>query len=79
MAVPDPFKPSQAGIDLGMGADLQMQVQSQILERRKKAMLAANQPPPAYGALAMGPGVSGSGNTGGMALQALLGQGISGG
>jgi hypothetical protein len=77
--MPDPFKPSQAGIDLGMGVQLQQQVMSQILERRKKAMIAATQPAPAYGALALGPGTSGQGNTGGLALQALLGQGISGG
>ena len=77
--VPDPFKPSQAGIDLGMGADLQQQVMSQVLERRKKAMLAANAPPPAYGALALGPGTSGAGNTGGMQLQSLLGTGVMGG
>ena len=44
MSVPDPFKPSQAGMDLGMGAELQQQVMSQILERRKKAMLAATAP-----------------------------------
>jgi hypothetical protein len=65
--------PSQAGIDLGMGADLQQQVMDQILERRKRMLLAANQQAPAFGALAMGDGVTGAGNTGGMALQALMG------
>ena len=79
MAMPNPFKPSQAGMDLGMGAELQQQVMSQILERRKKAMLAATAPAPAYGALALGPGTSGAGNTGGMALNMLLGQGVAGG
>ena len=77
--VPDPFKPSQAGIDLGMGADLQQQVMSQILERRKRSQLVANQPPPAYGALALGPGTPGTGTTGGLALSALMGTGVMGG
>jgi hypothetical protein len=79
MSMPDPFAPSQAGIDLGMGAELQQQVMSQVLERRKKALLTANQTPPAFGALAMGPGTNGAGNTGGMALQALMGTGVMGG
>lgn len=77
--VPDPFKPSQAGIDLGMGADLQQQVMSQILERRKRSQLVANQPPAQYGALALGPGTPGTGNTGGLALSALMGTGVMGG
>jgi hypothetical protein len=75
----DPFAPSQAGMDLGMGADLQSQVMQQVMERRKRAMLAANQTPAAFGALAMGSGVTGAGNTGGIALQALMGQGIPSG
>ena len=80
MAMPDPFKASQAGLDLGMGAELQQQVMTQVLAQRKKALLSANQTAPAYGALAMGPGTNGAGNTGGgMALQALLGQGVYGG
>lgn len=84
MAMPDPFTPmpftpSQPGMDLGMGADLQQQVMSEVLERRKRAMLAAGQTAPAFGALAMGPGSTGAGNTGGMALQALMGTGVAGG
>jgi hypothetical protein len=77
MAVPDPFKPSQAGIDLGMGADLQQQVMSQILERRKRSMLAAQQAnaPTTYGALSLGPPQTGVGNTGGMALNVLMSTG----
>jgi hypothetical protein len=71
--------PSQAGIDLGFGTDLQQQVMDQILERRKRTMLAAGQTAPAFGALAMGPNVTGEGNTGGMALQALMGTGIPNG
>lgn len=79
MATPNPLLPtdpgavSRAGVDLGMGADLQQQVMDQILERRKRTMLAASQTAPAFGALAMGTGYSGVGNTGGMALQALMG------
>ncbi len=79
MAMPDPFAPSQAGLDLGMGADLQSQVQAEVLERRKRAMLAAGQTAPAFGALAMGSGATGAGNTGGMALQALMGTGVPSG
>ena len=79
MAMPNPFVPSQAGIDLGLGADLQQQVMDQVLEQRKRTMLAANQTAPAFGALAMGPGTNGAGNTGGMALQALMGSGVMGG
>jgi len=88
MAAPPPPNPlvptnpgafSQAGVDLGMGADLQQQVMDEILERRKRTMLAAGQTAPAFGALAMGSGYSGQGNTGGMALQALMGTGIIGG
>lgn len=85
MASPQPFVPtdpnavSQAGVDLGMGEDLQRQVMDQILERRKRTMLAASQQPAAFGALAMGSGYSGVGNTGGMALQALMGPGALGG
>lgn len=77
--MPNPFTASQAGVDLGMGADLQQQVMAQVLDRRKKATMVANQTAPAYGALAMGPGTNGQGNTGGMALQALLGTGVAGG
>ena len=85
MAAPNPLVPtnpgaaSQAGIDLGMGADLQQQVMDQVMERRKRTLLAANQQAPAFGALAMGEGVTGAGNTGGMALQALMGTGVMGG
>ena len=79
MAMPDPFAPSQAGLDLGLGAELQQQMMEQVLERRKKAMLAAIQQPSAFGALAMGTGVTGAGNTGGMALQTLMGTGVIGG
>lgn len=62
-----------------MGADLQQQMMDQVLERRKRTMLAANQTAPAFGALAMGSGVTGAGNTGGMALQALMGTGMPNG
>lgn len=85
MPVPNPLVPtdpnaySQAGVDLGMGADLQQQVMDQILERRKRTMLAAQQTAPAFGALAMGEGVTGAGNTGGLALQALMGTGVPNG
>lgn len=72
-------KPSQAGIDLGMGAELQKQTMDQVLERRQRTMLAANQTAPAFGALAMGSGTTGAGNTGGMALKALMGAGVAGG
>ncbi len=84
-AAPNPLVPmnpnsvSQAGVDLGMGADLQQQVMDQIIERRKRTMLAAGQAPAAFGALAMGSGVTGAGNTGGMALQALMGTGMPNG
>ena len=70
---------SQAGVDLGMGADLQQQVMDQIMERRKRTMLAAGQTAPAFGALAMGSGYNGAGNTGGIALQALMGTGVPSG
>ena len=75
----NPNSISQAGVDLGMGADLQQQVMAQILERRKRTMIAADQQAPAFGALAMGANVTGAGNTGGMALQALMGTGMPGG
>ncbi len=86
--VPNPFQPgnpfemkSPGGgmADLGMGAELQQQVMSQVLERRKRGLLSSNQTAPAFGALAMGPGETGAGNTGGMALQALMGTGVMGG
>ena len=84
MAAPNPLLPapggiSQAGVDLGMGADLQRQVLDQVMERRKRGLLAANQTAPAFGALALGTGVTGAGNTGGMALQALMGTGVPNG
>jgi len=75
----NPNSVSQAGVDLGMGADLQRQVMDQVMERRKRMMLAAGQTAPAFGALAMGQGVTGAGNTGGMSLQALMGIGVTGG
>jgi hypothetical protein len=81
MALPDPFSPSQAGMDLGMGAQLQQQVMAQVLEKRKKALIGNDLPASSFGALALGPGMSvpGAGNTGGMALQALMGAGANGG
>ena len=85
MAGPQPLVPmnpsgiSQAGVDLGMGADLQQQVMDEVLQRRKRALLAAGQTAPAFGALALGTGYNGTGNTGGMALQALMGAGVLGG
>lgn len=85
MPAPSPLVPSnpgafsQAGVDLGMSTDLQQQAMDQIMERRKRTMLAANQTAPAFGALAMGSGYSGVGNTGGMALQALMGTGVPNG
>lgn len=85
MASPQPLVPmnpnsvSQAGVDLGMGADLQQQVMDMILERRKRTMVAAGQQAPAFGALALGANVTGQGNTGGMALQALMGTGFPSG
>ena len=79
MAMPTPFKPSIAGEALGMGAELQQQVMSQILERRKRGLLAAQQAnaPTSYGALALGPPTTGIGNTGGLALQTLMGTGAA--
>jgi hypothetical protein len=83
MAV-QPFVPtnpgavSQAGVDLGLGADLQQQVMDQIMERRKRMLMATVQSPAAFGALAMGANVTGVGNTGGMALQALMGPTLNG-
>lgn len=85
MNAPNPLMPagpgsaSQAGLDLGMGADLQQQVMDQVMERRKRTMLAAGQQASAFGALAMGTNVTGAGNTGGMALQALMGTGVTNG
>ena len=83
MPAPSPLtqmnNPSQAGLDMGMGAELQQQVMDTVLERRKRALLAANQTAPAFGALAMGPGYNGTGNTGGFALQALMGTGVPNG
>ena len=85
MAIPptlvpgDPNAVSQAGLDLGLGADLQQQVMDEIQKRRKLALLGANQQPAAFGALSLGPNVTGAGNTGGMALQALMGTGVMGG
>lgn len=82
MPAPNPLIPnaaSQAGLDLGMGGELQQQVMDQVLEKRKRVMLAANQTAPAFGALAMGVGINGTGNTGGMALQALMNIGVPNG
>lgn len=79
MPAPNPLVPSQAGLDLGMGSELQQQVMDTVLERRKRTMMAANQTAPAFGALAMGTGVNGTGNTGGMALQALMNIGVPNG
>lgn len=82
MAAPSPISSgvvSQPGLDLGMGAELQQQVMDQVLERRKRTMLAANQTAPAFGALALGIGINGTGNTGGMALQALMNTGVPNG
>lgn len=82
MPAPNPIAPgmvSQPGLDLGMGAELQQQVMDTVLERRKRTMLAANQQPSAFGALAMGVGINGTGNTGGMALQALMNTGVPSG
>lgn len=75
----NPNSVSQAGVDLGMGADLQQQAMDIIMERRKRTMLAAGQTAPSFGALAMGQQVTGAGNTGGMALQALMGTGMPSG
>lgn len=59
--------------DLGMGDDLRSQVESEILERKKKALLAANPGAAAqYGVAGLGTGL----NVGaGLATAALLGQG----
>jgi hypothetical protein len=73
------MNPSQAGLDLGMGSELQQQVMDQVIERRKRTMIAAGQQPAQFGALAMGAGVTGQGNTGGMALQALMNIGVPNG
>lgn len=85
MAGPNPLVPmnpnsvTQAGVDLGMGSELQQQVMDEVINRRKRTLLAANQTPAAFGALAMGTGYNGVGNTGGMALQALMGTGVPNG
>ena len=90
MPAPNPLVPSQAGLDLGLGSELQTQALNEILERRKRTMLAANQQPNAFGFLnefvsdinawtRRGGPMNGTGNTGGMALQALMGTGVMGG
>lgn len=82
MPTPNPLIPgavSQAGLDLGMGSELQNQVMNEVLERRKRTLLAANQQPGSFGALALGVGINGTGNTGGMALQALMNTGVPNG
>ena len=61
--------------DLGMGDDLRSQVEAQILEQKKKALLAVNQGGPAYGASTLGTGQKmGLGNQT-LGTWALLGQG----
>lgn len=63
-----------------MGDQLQQQVMAQVLEKRKRSLLAANTSAPAFGALALGASTTpGAGGTGGMALQALMGTGVAGG
>jgi hypothetical protein len=70
---------SAAGdLGMGMGDQLQMQAEAAILERRKKIMAMTTQAEQgaAYGALAAGTGMmTGMGNAGGFAAQALLGTG----
>ena len=61
--------------DLGMGDDLRSQVEAQVLEQKKKAMLATKVGPAAYGAQGMGTGLNmGLGNQS-LGTWALLGQG----
>lgn len=64
-----------AGLGLGMGDDLQAQVEQQILARRQKSLAVTNQAPVAYGAA----GVGVTSQPGGMgmspAVLSLLGQG----
>ena len=64
-----------AGLGLGQGDDLMMQVEAQILERRKRIMAVPGQAPVAYGAT--GIGTSPLPGAGGMspAVLGLLGQG----
>lgn len=62
--------------DLGMGDDLRNQVEGEILERKKKAMLAANPGAAAqYGVLGLGTGLKSGAGSFGLATQALLGTG----
>lgn len=64
---------SAAGQDLGLGDGLQEQVTSEIMERRKRAMLGANQGLAAYGALGLGTNTQpGVGNTGGQGAYGSL-------
>ncbi len=59
--------------DLGMGDDLRSQVESEVLERKKKALMAANPGMAAqYGVNGMGTGLNAGA---GLATMALLGQG----
>jgi hypothetical protein len=59
------FAISPAGSSLGLGDELAEQVSSEILARRKAALLSTQQQPAAYGALGMGPSKSpGIGNQG---------------
>lgn len=64
-----------AGLGMGQGDDLMMQVEQQILERRKRIMAVPGQQPAAYGA--QGFGTSPQPGAGGMspAVLGLLGQG----
>lgn len=61
-------------LGLGLGDNLQSQVEDSILERRKKLLLMSNQPGQNYGAVGLGTGQSAGIN--GMTMNpAMLGQG----
>lgn len=69
--------PSGNDLGLGYGDTLEAQVQATILERRKKGLQMANQPPAAYGVAGLGSGLkSGLGGQGGGGFNpAMLGTG----
>lgn len=48
----------QSVLGLGDGEALNSQVEAEILERRKRALLVANQPPSAFGAVGFGTGTN---------------------
>ncbi len=64
-----------AGLGLGQGDDLMMQVEQQVLERRKRVMAVPGQQPAAYGAVGLGTSLQPGAGQLGPAVLGLLGQG----